>query len=176
MLTEMAPLLNTLLAFLGSPSSLVPTNLTTTSVAIPVLPIPAAPLDLPQPEKAIIQTQQLYPDSAAAAAAAINLDSHHYHHQPPPLQRRNFVWTEVLDSPQDLCGDSTFAGTASPGDGVGGPTAADCRELVGYAAARPGFWLITGFGEGGLSWVEFDVLGACKMAVRHADGGGGTIP
>lgn len=141
----MASLLNALLVLLGSPSSCF----------------------VPQPDRAVVQSQQQQSTSPPAAAAANNLNH---------LERRNFVWTETHDSPQNLCGDSTFAAVSSSGDDGGGAAAADCRELVFYAASRPGFWLVTNFGAGGLSWVEFDVLGACKMAVRHADGGGGTIP
>lgn len=107
------------------------------------------------------------PDGATALYRHARRHNHHHH-------RRDFVWTEIHDGPQDLCGNSTFQlGAATAG---GGPAAADCAELVCYARSRTGFWLVTGFGAGGLAWDEFDVLGSCKLAVRHADGGGGTIP
>lgn len=106
------------------------------------------------------------PDSSAATPL-----HHHARH------RRDFVWTEVHDSPQDLCGNSTFQLAVPPTAAGGrGPEAADCAALVCYARSRTGFWLVTGFGAGGLEWDEFDVLGSCRLAVRHADGGGGTIP
>lgn len=110
------------------------------------------------------------PDGTAALLHHYARYRHHRHH------RRDFVWTEVHDSPQDLCGNSTFQLVVPPTAAGGrGPEAADCTALVCYARSRTGFWLVTGFGASGLEWAEFDVLGSCKLAVRHADGGGGTI-
>ncbi|KAI3399047.1 hypothetical protein diail_7847 [Diaporthe ilicicola] len=86
------------------------------------------------------------------------------------LGRRDFRWTNSK-SPQNLCGDSSFA-TSEDDEG---PSVSDCQTFVDYVKDRDGFWLVTGFGSAN-SWQEFARVDSCVVAVRHTDSGTGTIP
>lgn len=84
--------------------------------------------------------------------------------------RRTVTWTNSK-SPQNLCGDSTFA-TSEDDEG---PSVAHCRTFLDWVTDRDGFWLVTAFGSAG-SWEEFARVESCVLAVRHTDSSSGTIP
>lgn len=93
------------------------------------------------------------------------------------LSRRDFTWTTARGETQNLCGDSTFVAVDSNSNSSSDdPLMEDCVMFVNYAGSRDGFWLVTDFGDDGADWVEFVRLQSCRMAVRHSDGGNGTIP
>ncbi|KAI7787822.1 hypothetical protein LA080_014195 [Diaporthe eres] len=86
------------------------------------------------------------------------------------LERRDFTWTNSK-SPQNLCGDSTFA-TSEDDEG---PSVEHCRTFLDWVKDRDGFWLVTAFGSAD-SWEEFARVESCVVAVRHTDSATGTIP
>lgn len=89
--------------------------------------------------------------------------------------RRTVTWTNSK-SPQNLCGDSTFATGEDDNGEDEGPAVAHCRTFLDYVKDRDGFWLVTAFGSAG-SWEEFARVESCVLAVRHTDSSAtGTIP
>lgn len=74
-------------------------------------------------------------------------------------------------SPQNLCGDSSFA-TSEDDEG---PSVTDCRTFLDYVKDRDGLWLVTASSSAD-SWEEFARVESCIVAVRHTDSSTGTIP
>lgn len=113
------------------------------------------------------------------------------------LRRRDFIWRNAHHGPQKWCGSSSrifsspnvYHEEASSsnryyddgGDGGNdgrdpGPSAWDCQTFVRSSLAKNGTWFVENFGSRGDEWVEFARVQSCKVAVRHSDGGRGTIP
>ncbi|KAL1857670.1 hypothetical protein Daus18300_010190 [Diaporthe australafricana] len=86
------------------------------------------------------------------------------------MERRDFTWGNSK-SPQNLCGDSSFA----TNEDDEGPSVSDCKTFLDYVQDRDGFWLVTGFGSAN-SWQEFARVDSCVVAMRHTDSATGTIP
>lgn len=166
LLIKMAPLFDTLLALLGMSSYLVSINNTTTNTTTNMTDIAnvhnTATISLADP--------QVHLPTSLGLGLGLGLGPDHTRLD-NLLSRRDFVWTDTNNQPQNLCGDSSFYTV----DGGSGPARADCQEFISYAVSRDGYWLVTQFGNLGLDWQEFVVLESCKVAVRHADGAQGTI-
>ncbi|KAG8165779.1 hypothetical protein KVR01_004331 [Diaporthe batatas] len=86
------------------------------------------------------------------------------------LERRDFTWANS-ETPQNLCGDSTFATSEEDQ----GPLVSHCKTFLDYVKDRDGFWLVTRFSSPD-SWEEFARVESCVVAVRHTDRVTGTIP
>lgn len=97
------------------------------------------------------------------------------------LHRRDFTWRTTHRAPSNLCGNSTFKSTYHAmgfvlNYPIEGPSVWDCQTFVNSSKAMNGTWLVNDFGSKGENWVEFSRVQSCKVAVRHSDGGNGTIP
>lgn len=100
------------------------------------------------------------------------------------LRRRDFIWRTARGGSQKWCGRSTFAPNVNEvssnryydDDSDPGPSVWDCQTFVNSALTLNGTWLVNNFGSRGENWVEFSRVQSCKVAVRHFDGGRGTIP
>lgn len=162
-------------------TALVVTLIVTSVTALPVQPLPPTPsTTVPLP---VVVNLTTLPRGQG--------DDDDYVRPDDRLRRRDFVWKTTQKAPQNLCGPSTFSndvdrvdGSSSNGnsnDQVVGPSVEDCTMFVHYATTIDGFWLVNNFGGGGggggnNNWIEFSRLQTCKVAVRHSDGGHGTIP